>query len=81
MDADTGTEVGWPSVPDYRSLGRCHMQRVIAAVARLAGGDDGQDLVEYGILAALIAVVVMAGVATLGTTINTVLWQTIVQNF
>ena len=57
------------------------MQRVIAAVARLARRDEGQDLVEYGILAALIAVVVMAGVATLGTTINTVLWQTIVQNF
>jgi Flp pilus assembly pilin Flp len=57
------------------------MQRVLTAVARLARGDEGQDLVEYGILAALIAVVVMAGVATLGQTINTVLWQTIVQNF
>ena len=57
------------------------MQRVMTAVARLAGNDEGQDLVEYGILAALIAVVVMAGVATLGQTINTVLWQTIVQNF
>ncbi len=57
------------------------MQRVITAVARLAGNEQGQDLVEYGILAALIAVVVMAGVATLGQTINTVLWQTIVQNF
>ena len=57
------------------------MQRVMTAVARLAGNDEGQDLVEYGILAALIAVVVMAGVVTLGNTINTVLWQTIVQNF
>ena len=33
------------------------MERVIAAVARLARRDDGQDLVEYGLLAALIAVV------------------------
>ena len=57
------------------------MQRVMTAVVRLAGAEEGQDLVEYGILAALIAVVVMAGVATLGQTINTVLWQTIVQNF
>ena len=57
------------------------MQRVIAAVARLARRDEGQDLVEYGILAALIAVVVMAGVTAVGTRINTVLWQTIVQNF
>ena len=60
------------------------MQRALAAwaaVARLVGRDEGQDLVEYGILAALIAIVVVAGVATLGQTINTVLWQTIVQNF
>jgi len=57
------------------------MERVMAAVLRLARRDDGQDLVEYGLLAALIAVVVMTAIATLGTTINTVLWQTIVQNF
>jgi Flp pilus assembly pilin Flp len=57
------------------------MQRVMAAVLRLARRDDGQDLVEYGLLAALIAVVVMTAVATLGNTINTVLWQSIVQNF
>jgi len=53
----------------------------MAAVLRLARRDDGQDLVEYGLLAALIAVVVMTAVATLGNTINTVLWQSIVQNF
>jgi len=57
------------------------MQRVMAAVLRLARRDDGQDLVEYGLLAALIAVVVMTAVATLGNTTNTVLWQSIVQNF
>ena len=57
------------------------MKRVMAVVGRLARRDEGQDLVEYGILAALIAVVVMAGVTALGTQINTVLWQTIVQNF
>jgi Flp pilus assembly pilin Flp len=57
------------------------MAHVIAAVARLAHDEDGQDLLEYGLLAVLIAVVVMAGVTTLGNQINTVLWQTIVQNF
>jgi pilus assembly protein Flp/PilA len=57
------------------------MERVMAAVLRLARRDDGQDLVEYGLLAALIAIVVMTAVATVGTRINTVLWQTIVQNF
>jgi len=57
------------------------MERVVGLITRFVRREDGQDLVEYGILAALIAVVVMAGVATLGTQINTVLWQTIVQNF
>jgi Flp pilus assembly pilin Flp len=71
--------------PQLGKRGRTAMKRVIVSAARLARRlvreDTGQDLVEYGILAALIAVVVMAGVATLGTQINTVLWQTIVQNF
>lgn len=57
------------------------MQHVLAAVARLADDRDGQDLLEYGLLAALIAVVAMVGVSTLGQQINTVLWRTIVQNF
>ncbi len=57
------------------------MQRVLIAVGRLVAKDDGQDLLEYGLLAVLIAIVVMAGVSTLGNQINTVLWQTIANNF
>jgi Flp pilus assembly pilin Flp len=57
------------------------MAHVLAAVARLAREHDGQDLLEYGFLAALIAILVMAGVSTLGNQINTILWQAIVQNF
>ena len=57
------------------------MQRMLAAVNRLVVRDDGQDLLEYGLLAVLIAVVVMAAITTLGTQINTVLWQTIANNF
>ncbi len=57
------------------------MQHVLAAVGRLVVRDDGQDLLEYGLLAVLIAIVVLAGVTTLGQQINAVLWQTIVQNF
>jgi Flp pilus assembly pilin Flp len=57
------------------------MARVLAALERLAHRGDGQDLLEYGFLAALIAIVVMAGVSTLGNTINTFFWQTIAQNF
>jgi Flp pilus assembly pilin Flp len=57
------------------------MARVLAALGRLAQDGDGQDLLEYGFLAALIAIVVMAGISTLGNTINTLFWQSIAQNF
>ena len=57
------------------------MQNVIAAVARFAGEDDGQDLLEYGLLAVLIAVVAMVAVTTVGQQITTVFWNGIAQNF
>ena len=57
------------------------MQNVIAAVARLAHVEDGQDLLEYGLLAALIAVVAVAGVTALGQAISTVFWNEIAQTF
>jgi Flp pilus assembly pilin Flp len=56
------------------------MQNVIAAVARFAGEDDGQDLLEYGLLAVLIAVVAMVAVTTVGQQISTVFWNGIAQN-
>jgi Flp pilus assembly pilin Flp len=49
------------------------------AIARLLVGDEGQDLLEYGLLAALIAIVAIAGITTLGNTIVTVFWQGIGQ--
>ena len=39
--------------------------------------DSGQDLLEYGLLAALIAVVAIGAVSVVGNTVNTVFWQTI----
>ncbi|PYQ84777.1 MAG: Flp family type IVb pilin [Acidobacteria bacterium] len=57
------------------------MQNVIAAVARFADQDDGQDLLEYGLLAVLIAVVAMVAVTTVGQQITTVFWNGIAQNF
>lgn len=56
------------------------MQRIIAVIRGLAAKHDGQDLLEYGLLAALIAVVAVAAVTTLGVR-NSALWQTIVNNF
>jgi Flp pilus assembly pilin Flp len=57
------------------------MKRVLAAVSHLVRRDDGQDLLEYGLLAVLIAVVVIAGITSLGSTITNVFWQPIAQNF
>ena len=39
--------------------------------------ESGQDLLEYGLLMALIAVAAIAGVSAIGTTINTVFWDVI----
>jgi Flp pilus assembly pilin Flp len=57
------------------------MEYVLAAVSRLVRRDDGQDLLEYGLLAVLIAVVVVVGMTSLGQTIMTVFWTPIAQNF
>ncbi len=39
--------------------------------------DDGQDLMEYGLLMMLIAVAALVAVKGLGDTVNTVLWEVI----
>jgi Flp pilus assembly pilin Flp len=57
------------------------MDRVLVAVARLFRRHDGQDLLEYGLLMALIAIVALGAVTAVGNTINNVFWQTIAQNF
>jgi Flp pilus assembly pilin Flp len=54
---------------------------MLPVIGRLVRGDDGQDLLEYGLLAVLIAVVVMAGVTTLGQTIHSVFWSVIQSGF
>lgn len=57
------------------------MARVLAAVGRLVVRDDGQDLLEYGLLMVLIAIAALAAVSNVGQTINNVFWQAIAQNF
>jgi len=52
-----------------------------AAVRRLVRLEDGQDLLEYVLLAVLISVFVLGGVTSLSTVIKSVFWQPIVQNF
>ena len=60
------------------------MQSVAAVIAlrrianaRLRRSEDGQDLLEYGLLAALIAIIALAAVASVGNTIQTVFWSAI----
>ena len=50
---------------------------MMMAIGRLVLRDEGQDLMEYGLLAALIAMVAIAGVSLLGNTIFLTFWQNI----
>ncbi len=53
------------------------MDAMVALVHKLVfRRDEGQDLIEYGLLVALIAIVAMVAVATVGTTIRTLFWDT-----
>jgi Flp pilus assembly pilin Flp len=55
------------------------MTKMMAALGRLALRDEGQDLMEYGLLAALIAIVAVASLTVLGNTIFITFWQDIAQ--
>jgi Flp pilus assembly pilin Flp len=47
------------------------------SVARFRRSEDGQDLLEYGMLAALIAILAIGAVSFVGNTIQTVFWSAI----
>jgi Flp pilus assembly pilin Flp len=56
--------------------------RAVAEFLRIANrarpkSEEGQDLLEYGLLAALIALVAFSAVATVGETIYNVFWKSI----
>jgi Flp pilus assembly pilin Flp len=57
------------------------MQQVLVLVRRLVHHDDGQDLLEYGLLMVLIAILAIGAVTALGQTVSTVFWNNIAQNF
>jgi Flp pilus assembly pilin Flp len=56
------------------------MECVLVAISRLVRADDGQDLIEYGLVAVLIAIGAMLAIGSLGTAVYNVLWQPIAQN-
>jgi Flp pilus assembly pilin Flp len=53
------------------------MQIAISFIRQLRNAEEGQDLLEYGLLAALIAIFALGAVAGLGNTIRTVFWNAI----
>jgi Flp pilus assembly pilin Flp len=58
----------------------------VATLLRIANqkfptSEEGQDLLEYGLLAALIAVVAVGAVSVVGQTIYSVFWKSIQTNF
>ena len=57
------------------------LRKISDRIGKLRRRDDGQDLLEYGLLAALVAVVALGAVQTVGNTINTVFWKVIATNF
>ena len=54
---------------------------LLSRVEEVRRSEDGQDLLEYGLLAALIACIAIGAVTVVGNTINTVFWQVIAVNF
>jgi Flp pilus assembly pilin Flp len=56
------------------------MHQLFTMVVRFARCDEGQDLMEYGLLMALIAVVAIAAVTSVGGVAQS-FWQTIGQSW
>jgi len=48
------------------------MNRMLIAAARWLGDDEGQDLIEYALLAALIALAAVVAMQATGTSVNSV---------
>ena len=53
------------------------MTHALTLIARLARKDEGQDLLEYAMLMALIAVGAVMAVTQLGRTITDIFWSPI----
>ena len=50
---------------------------VLRKIAGVRRSEDGQDLLEYGLLAALIAIIALGAVTAVGNTITGVFWNAI----
>jgi Flp pilus assembly pilin Flp len=62
---------------DTLTKGQEQMDAVTTLVHRLIfRQDDGQDLIEYALLAGMISIVALAAMTVVGSTINTMFWET-----
>ena len=50
---------------------------LLEKIAGVVGPEEGQDLMEYGLLVALIAIIALGAVSTVGNTITNVFWNAI----
>jgi len=57
------------NAPSSMKFQECHS--MIKFISKLLRDEAGPTAIEYGLIAALIAVVTIAGLTTLGTTLNT----------
>ena len=57
------------------------LEMTLTTLRQRVGAEQGQDLLEYGLLAALISMFLVGIVTTLGQTINNSFWQLIVKGF
>jgi pilus assembly protein Flp/PilA len=55
------------------------MAQMMATIRRLVRDDEGQDLIEYGLLVALIAFVAVAGITSAGKAVFNIFWANIGQ--
>jgi pilus assembly protein Flp/PilA len=53
----------------------------LAGTSRFRRSEEGQDLLEYGLLAALIAIIAIGAVTQVGNVISQVFWTTIASSF
>jgi Flp pilus assembly pilin Flp len=57
------------------------MPRAVLAIAKLVRAEEGQDLLEYGVLVALIALVAVLAVDSFGGAVNNIFWGPIAGAF
>jgi len=55
------------------------MAPMVTTIRRLLRDDEGQDLIEYGLLVALIAFVAVAGITATGKAVFNIFWANIGQ--